>query len=321
MKSFQKKSMMFALIMTGCALDMGPDSNGNTDNGGAASSSSSSSSGGQQSSSSAAATSTVASSSAAGSSGAAITSSSASSSSAAASSGSSGGAATSTSASSSGGTADPCGELTFSGECAAGNILRYCVTHEGGAKEVVSIDCDDSNTVCQVTNTQTAWYDCTLPQAPLPDPAITFLGGASQVLGLSTFFISGSTCGEVVGDLPGMNWSSGQFVRDTNGDRYLELDLSSVPVNMYGYNFTYMDRECPGQAVSVRSYAQYGAKEQLRNMTPVARSFLQCNWWNANSGVEVTVSNPSCHFRVVKYISEGSGLPVIAPAGNMWNFN
>jgi hypothetical protein len=51
-------------------------------------------------------------------------------------------------------------------------------------------------------------------------------------------------------------------------------------------------------------------------MTADARSFVNCNWWDAASGTTVTVGSPGCNLRITV---DGSGN--VTGAGNMRNYH
>lgn len=126
-------------------------------------------------------------------------------------------------------------------------------------------------------------------------------------------YISGSPCGDVVGTLPGMTWSAGPMIRDTNSDGRLEYQASSIPAGTY--SLSYRDRECTGE-VARTNWALYGDPDTLRAMTPEARSFLYCNWYDAATGTISQVSDPGCNIR----ISVAAGC-AITGNGNMRDFH
>jgi hypothetical protein len=206
----------------------------------------------------------------------------------------------------------------------AGNILRYCVTSEDGTQEVVTLDCDSlaGQFTCQNTNAQTAFYDCREPQQPtLPAPVLPAANGR---LLFSSYYISGSPCGEVIGELPGMNWSAGSLIQDSNHDGYMEFNGSQAAADV-AFRFTFLDHQCPGETVARSNAAMYGGKEQIRAMTAAAKSFLQCNWWDAaannGQGGEISVSNPGCNFRAQKSAPNNVGEVTWSGQGNMSNFH
>lgn len=126
-------------------------------------------------------------------------------------------------------------------------------------------------------------------------------------------YISGSSCGDVVGSLPGMNWgvdadgnpvpTGAVYIRDSDRDGRLELDLSSIPAGTY--SLTYRDRECDGETPQI-AWALYGNPETVHAMSADARSFLFCNWYDSATGEEVDapdtngdgLPDPSCNLRI-----------------------
>ena len=144
----------------------------------------------------------------------------------------------------------------------------------------------------------------------LPDPVSS---PSSLHLLFADYYMSGSPCGDVKGNLPGTNWNddyTGLLMQDTNADGYLELTLSATPAGTY--DVTYRDRECSGQP-QMKAWAHFGEKDMIRQMRTQAKQFLQCNWWNGTA--EVTVSSPGCNIRLS---IDGNGL--ITGAGNMANY-
>ncbi|MEY4744160.1 MAG: hypothetical protein RL272_105 [Candidatus Parcubacteria bacterium] len=124
-------------------------------------------------------------------------------------------------------------------------------------------------------------------------------------------YISGSPCGDVVGTLPGMTWTSGPMISDSNHDGRLEYQASAIPAGKY--SLSYRDRECHGE-VPRTNWALYGDPDGLRAMTADARSFIYCNWWV--NGAIVQVSDPGCNIR----ISVDSAC-LITGDGNMRDFH
>ncbi len=124
-------------------------------------------------------------------------------------------------------------------------------------------------------------------------------------------YISGSPCGDVVGTLPGMTWSAGSMISDSDSDGRLEYAPESIPAGTY--ELSYRDRACANE-VDRTNWALYGDPEMLRAMTADARSFITCNWWV--DGAIVQVNDPGCHIR----ISVDAACAIIG-AGNMRDFH
>lgn len=143
----------------------------------------------------------------------------------------------------------------------------------------------------------------TIP-APVVSPAACILEFADD-------YISGSPCGDVVGTLPGMTWSAGPRIADSDSDGRLEYRPASIPAGTY--DLSYRDRGCPGE-VDRTNWALYGDPDMLRAMSPDARSFIQCNWWV--NGAIVQVSDPGCKLRI-----NVDSTCAITGAGNMRDFH
>lgn len=141
-------------------------------------------------------------------------------------------------------------------------------------------------------------------EAPVVSPAACLLEFHDD-------YISGSPCGDVVGTLPGMTWSSGPMISDSNHDGRLEYHPASIPAG--SYSLTYRDRACPGE-VDRTNWALYGDPDTLRAMTADARSFLYCNWWV--NGAIVQVNDPGCNIRI-----SVDAACTITGAGNMRDFH
>lgn len=135
-----------------------------------------------------------------------------------------------------------------------------------------------------------------------PDPVI--VTGACQVK-FSNVYVGGSATAEIRGNLPGATWSSGPTITDTNADKYLEYSPVSIGAGMY--DITYM--------VPPSTWANMGDATTLKAMTPAAREFILCNWWDAGAGKVVSVASPSCNVRIMV----GGGC-TITPYGNMKDF-
>lgn len=127
-------------------------------------------------------------------------------------------------------------------------------------------------------------------------------------------YIGGTTCGQVRGNLPGTTWSAGPTMQDTNADHELEVSYATLPAGTY--ELSYVSATCPGGAAVGETWASYGSRPQLLGMTEDARSFVNCNWWDAATGMAVDVMNPGCDLRIAV---DGAG--VITGAGNMRNYH
>jgi hypothetical protein len=135
-----------------------------------------------------------------------------------------------------------------------------------------------------------------------PDPVIVT---GTCAMKFSTAYVGNSTTAEVRGNLPGATWSSGPTVTDTNADKYLEY--SAVSIGAGFYDLTYM--------VPPSTWANLGDSTALKAMTPAAREFVNCNWWDPVALKTVSVSSPSCNVRIMV----GGGCTISA-AGNMKDF-
>jgi hypothetical protein len=149
----------------------------------------------------------------------------------------------------------------------------------------------------------------TTPPSGMPAPVVS--NAACEML-FHDDYINGSPCGEVRGNLPGMTWSSGQFITDSNSDGRLELKYETIPEGCY--QLSYLDVACKNE-VPRTNWAAYGDPEMLKAMTAEARSFIQCTWWDAAAKKVKTVSDPGCNIR----IKVGPGC-AISGDGNMSNF-
>ncbi|HTM67981.1 MAG TPA: hypothetical protein VL426_01655 [Candidatus Binatia bacterium] len=140
--------------------------------------------------------------------------------------------------------------------------------------------------------------------APVVSPAACLLEFADD-------YISGSPCGDVVGTLPGMTWTAGPRISDSNSDGRLEYHPASIPAGTY--DLSYRDRGCANE-VDRTNWALYGDPEMLRAMSPDARSFITCNWWV--NGAIVQVTDPGCHLKI-----SVDAACAITGAGNMRDFH
>ena len=144
--------------------------------------------------------------------------------------------------------------------------------------------------------------------APVVSPTSCRLEFADQ-------YISGSSCGELRGNLPGMTWDTGPVIQDSNSDGSLEYIASTIAAGTY--SMSYMDRECPGQTPETGAWAHYGDPELILSLTADARAWLYCNWYDATTGTVLTdVADPGCNIRV----TVGTGCS-LSPAGNMRDFH
>jgi hypothetical protein len=151
--------------------------------------------------------------------------------------------------------------------------------------------------------------DDSVPADTLPAP---FRSPAANVYDFSTAYVSGATCGEVRGSLPGMSWTDGVQIANPDGDGYMGMSFIT-PAGTY--ELSYLGWQNCGTREPKDAWAQYGFEEQLVKMTAEARSFLNCNWWNATTQQKVTGVNPSCDIRITV-----DTVGNILPAGNMANF-
>jgi len=150
----------------------------------------------------------------------------------------------------------------------------------------------------------------TVPSNPAPvvSPTACRLEFADQ-------YISGSSCGELRGNLPGMTWDTGPVIQDSDSDGRLEYIAATIVAGTY--SMSYMDRECPGQTPETGAWAHYGDPELLLSLTADARAWLYCNWYDAATGTILSdVADPGCNIRV----TVGAAC-AISPAGNMRDFH
>ncbi|HTM68367.1 MAG TPA: hypothetical protein VL426_03640 [Candidatus Binatia bacterium] len=153
--------------------------------------------------------------------------------------------------------------------------------------------------------------DAGTPAPPSPAP----LSSPSALqLRFADAYIGAAACGQVRGNLPGTTWSSGPTMQDTNADHVLEVGYASIPAG--NYELSYVSAACPGGPAVAETWASYGSRPQLLGMTGDARSFVNCNWWDAASGMAITVASPGCNLRIAV---DGSGN--VTGAGNMRNYH
>lgn len=153
------------------------------------------------------------------------------------------------------------------------------------------------------------------PVEYLPAP---FKSPAACIFDFSSYYTSGSICGELRGDIGGttsVGWADGPQIYDADKDGYMGMSFTDAP-SAGTYSISYVGfQNCSGQ-VPNESWAQYGSEDMLKRMTAEARAFIQCNWWDAANQKMVDVgSNPSCSLK----INVDSACKITA-AGNMANF-
>lgn len=137
--------------------------------------------------------------------------------------------------------------------------------------------------------------------APLHSPS-------AGILEFSTAYISGTSCAQVRGNLPGLTWTAGADLgSEADGYRGVSYQMTAGT-----YEISYVGwADCSSRAPDV--WADYGKKENLAAMSPGARAFVQCNWWNGSA--TVSVGSPSCNLKISV---DASGN--VSPAGNMVNY-
>ena len=153
--------------------------------------------------------------------------------------------------------------------------------------------------------------DDTTPPADdsLPAP---FRSPTPCVFDFSNAYVSGATCGEVRGTLPGMSWTQGVQIANPDGDGYMGMAFTA-PAGTYELSYLGW-QNCSTQAPN-DAWAQYGHEDQLTKMTAEARSFISCNWWNAATSSVISGVNPSCNIRITL-----DNECHVLPAGNMSGF-
>jgi len=143
----------------------------------------------------------------------------------------------------------------------------------------------------------------------LPAP---FRSPTPCVFDFSNAYVSGATCGEVRGTLPGLSWTQGVQIANPDGDGYLGMAFIT-PAGTYELSYLgwqNCDSRQPNDA-----WAQYGHEDQLLQMTAEARAFINCNWYNASTNAVISGVNPSCDIRITV-----DAECHILPAGNMSGF-
>lgn len=193
------------------------------------------------------------------------------------------------------------GDTTADGNDSAGSA--NCTTPTCGAMPGPSADAGSSAPAPDA--------DAPAPDAGTPpaQPAPVASPGACR-LEFSDAYIGGSACGEIRGAIPGATWSSGPSIEDGDADHFLSYAPSSVAPGTY--ELTYVVKTCGG---SVGTWADYGSRSQLLGMTPDARSFVNCNWWDVASGTTISVASHGCNLRITV-----DGACAITGAGNMRDY-
>lgn len=136
-------------------------------------------------------------------------------------------------------------------------------------------------------------------------------------LGFSTAYI-GDECGLVFGDVPNqLEWNVGAFVTDGDffgeADGYMWISFASIAAGTW--SISYGTRGCMNDPTNPLLWAEYGRPEFLELMTPSARRYIHCGWWDAATQTDLR-NAASCGLRIT-VDSAGN----ISPAGNMENFN
>ncbi|KPJ85816.1 hypothetical protein AMJ57_01760 [Parcubacteria bacterium SG8_24] len=173
-------------------------------------------------------------------------------------------------------------------------------------------------------STDTPCVDCDTPD-PDPDPepcedceepvelvAGPFRSPAACVLDFNSAYVSGATCGEVRGNLPGITWESGARILDDDLDGWMGMayELPAGEYDLSYLGFQDCDSASPNEA-----WAQMGHVLQLLQMLAADRAFVFCNWWDASAEEMLEVESPSCWIRIVV-----DGECNITAGGNMGNF-
>jgi len=103
----------------------------------------------------------------------------------------------------------------------------------------------------------------------------------------SVAFPNGSPCAQLRGDLPGMDWTKGPKVVDTDGDGYYEYRYMSDAstgfktddVQSRNYRFTYVAVNCDTNedlTGTSADWALYGVKKVLNALTSAQRAPIEC---------------------------------------------
>ena len=149
----------------------------------------------------------------------------------------------------------------------------------------------------------------------LPAP---FKSQAPYVLDFSIAYISGSLCGELRGNLPGVTWSTGPALADRdpmgNYDGYLGTAFTAPEGD---YQMSYVDAACAGETQLPGNWADYGnLKLQLPKMKAEDRAYIYCEQYVPADNKCVPVSNPGCNIRIHM---DASGN--VTPRGNMRDYD
>jgi hypothetical protein len=188
--------------------------------------------------------------------------------------------------------------------CSDGRRTRECT---------MTSDCASVSTPSPATSQACATVDAGTDDEPeyLPDPVIS---PKACVLDFSSYYMSGSTEGEVRGTLPMMDWTDGLGIADPDTDDdygYAGLTMRfDVPEGTYDISYLGYQGERPPAS---EAWAQYGLIDDLLRMRPEALEYIQCNWYK--NGEIVDVSAPKCFIRIS--VDEDC---VITGAGNMGDF-
>ncbi|MFA6603581.1 MAG: hypothetical protein WCT10_01910 [Patescibacteria group bacterium] len=181
-----------------------------------------------------------------------------------------------------------------------------CGVQESGDEDSACTDCVDIVDPVDPVDPVT-------PAVVMPAP---FKSPTACVLDFSSAYVSGSTCGELRGDIRGttaVTWTDGPHMLDSDNSGYIGMAFTDAP-DAGTYNLSYVGwQNCSTQSPN-EAWAQFGDIDQLKAMTSEARAFIQCNWWNASTREMVTGVNPSCSIRVTFDAACN-----ITPAGNMAN--
>lgn len=133
------------------------------------------------------------------------------------------------------------------------------------------------------TGTETG-TDAGTPALPANTDVVKVTGACQMKF--SALYAGGAASGELRGSVPGvMTWDAGPAVDDTDSDGYLEYSPASLPVGTFDLSY-----------LGGGNWALYGAEAQLRPMSPEARAFVSCNWFDGTN--IVAVANPECHLRI-----------------------
>lgn len=149
----------------------------------------------------------------------------------------------------------------------------------------------------------------------LPAP---FKSQAPYVLDYSIAYISGSLCGQLRGNLPGVSWSSGPNLADKdpmgNYDGYLGTAFIAPAGD---YRTSYVDGPCAGETAMTGNWADYGnLKLQLPRIKAEDRAFIYCEQYVPADNKCVVVQSPGCNIR---FHMDANGN--VTPNGNMKDYD